>query len=60
MPKQEFKIILKTSNTDVEDIKNKLQTKLSEWLDNVSFITGKREICKSVEIIKNGKTNNPD
>lgn len=48
---QKFKIILSTSNPNIEDVRKILESKISNWLDNISFTTGKNEICKKVEIL---------
>ena len=49
---QKFKVILETSNPNIEEVRQKLETKLASWLDNISFISGKAEICVSVTIDK--------
>jgi len=51
MKAQVFRVELQTSNPNIEEVRTKLSEATSEWLDNVSFITGKDEICKSVKII---------
>lgn len=51
MPIQKFEVTLNTSNENIEDVKRKLEYKLSNWLDDISFITGKSEILKSVKIL---------
>lgn len=51
MPIQKFEVVLNTSNENTKEVRQKLQEKLSDWLDNVSFLTGKKEVCKSVKIV---------
>jgi hypothetical protein len=44
-----FLVKLDVSNKDVEDTRKKLKSKLSDWLDNISFLTGENETVILVE-----------
>ena len=47
--KVQFLIEMEVSSNDINLVQTKLEQKLSNWLDDISFITGKEEKLLSIK-----------